>query len=462
MGRTIIAEENLKQTIDELFQNCKWQIGLIIGQLSSKRDFILHLAKCPDPVEDEAEIESCQEDDVVTPKKGDKKPKSASPSSGEEINSIWITEHARQVNRMLPGGLNIIGMFIFCSPEFATKNQSKLRNCINEVSKVTEKNKYIKNAAVHLERIFLHISSSTRKTTCRTVDLSDAVTTFQPAEMKYQSFINTWNSVRSILNVNVHFHIPVSSEKSRLETQILQGFQAELRKIWESTAVINGRITHGDEPLFEPAKSGKGKERKENRKTSDVELYSSQNTGRTDKLTKHTSLRTVSFIGKIFSQAYLHAKATKDEAIKALKADAIRSLLSRLQLLCEEAEVNNLYQVENWSLLSPTRVFLPLNKSVVGFCDYIFKDEQNLDSIQRFSELLGLQESEESMLFLEKAPDNDAVAKMSFDDQASSSVGKMPEKLEISDFTERNNIYACLIGVILAVIAVVVGLVSLK
>ncbi len=44
-----------------------------------------------------AEIEGCQEDDVVTPKKGDKKPKSASPSSGEEINSMWITEHARQV-----------------------------------------------------------------------------------------------------------------------------------------------------------------------------------------------------------------------------------------------------------------------------------------------------------------------------------------------------------------------------
>ena len=30
--------------------------------------------------------------------------------------------------------------------------------------------------------------------------------------------------------------------------------------------------------------------------------------------------------------------------LQALKGDIIRSILSRIQLLCEEAEVNNLYQ----------------------------------------------------------------------------------------------------------------------
>ena len=34
MGRTILAEERLKEAVDALFGQCELQIGLIIGQVN--------------------------------------------------------------------------------------------------------------------------------------------------------------------------------------------------------------------------------------------------------------------------------------------------------------------------------------------------------------------------------------------------------------------------------------------
>ena len=34
MGRTIIAEESIRDGIDNMFGNVQWQIGLIVGQVT--------------------------------------------------------------------------------------------------------------------------------------------------------------------------------------------------------------------------------------------------------------------------------------------------------------------------------------------------------------------------------------------------------------------------------------------
>ena len=64
---------------------------------------------------------------------------------------------------MLPGGLNIVGVYLFSTPDFLNKNQAKLRQCINAVHKVTERNKFIHSAIPHNDRILLHICASSRK-----------------------------------------------------------------------------------------------------------------------------------------------------------------------------------------------------------------------------------------------------------------------------------------------------------
>ena len=64
---------------------------------------------------------------------------------------------------MLPGGMNVIGMYVFSPPELINKNQTKLRQCMYGVHKVTERNKFLRSAMAHGDRIFIHICSSSRK-----------------------------------------------------------------------------------------------------------------------------------------------------------------------------------------------------------------------------------------------------------------------------------------------------------
>merc|ERR1711993_173360 len=165
-----------------MYGNVQWQIGLIIGQFTMQKDFIIHLARTPDPVEDEAEIESCQGNEKIPPKQEAKKIKKQQMlSSTDDINEKWISEHARQVNRMLPGGIHIIGIYIFSTPDLLDKNQAKLRQCICLVHKVTEQNKIIRNLMPHNNRILLHICASSRKVTCRTMDVADQQMHLTPA-----------------------------------------------------------------------------------------------------------------------------------------------------------------------------------------------------------------------------------------------------------------------------------------
>eukprot|EP00794_Sanderia_malayensis_P016285 gene16285-17923_t len=158
------------------------------------------------------------------------------------------------------------------------------------------------------------------------------------------------------------------TEREDCLTQQLAEKNLEIERLNEQlnqARAIDGNIVDEDEFLLDLVKSSKGKAFKERSKVVDVELYFAQNCENDCPITQQTSLGTVSFIGKLFSQSYLHTKATKGEAVRALKCDIIRSILSRLQLLCEEAE----------------------------------------DSLQRFSELLSITAIEEDLLFLEKFPD---------------------------------------------------------
>eukprot|EP00795_Rhopilema_esculentum_P010983 gene10983-19822_t len=443
MGRTVIAEDSLKDGIDSLFGNFRWQTGLLLGQLTEQKDFIVHMARTPDPVEDEAEIESCQGDESMPLKQEEKKEKKKQVSSNaEEINEKWIIEHARQVSRMLPGGIHIIGVYLFGSPDLANKYQGKLKQCISAFQKVTERSKALRRFFAHSERMLLHICASTRKITCRTMSSTDTQMQLKPAEFKYQSFLSKWNSVKCVADIDLRFNLPVTSEKSQFESLIFQGLQDQLEDICDSVALIKDSFVEDEELLFEAQKVGKGKPIKEVSRTAEIDFFACNKCDNADKLERKCSRGVIKFVGKSYCVAYLHPKATKGEAIKALKGDIIRSILSRIQLLCEEAEVNNLYQVDDWSLVSPTRVLAQFKKTPLYFCDYVFKDEESKETLERFYDLLNLSITKDSLVYNEKSPDIEMAAQMSVESGQSSSNEDSPDQVAAESQSEKSN-YLC-------------------
>ncbi|MGH0173422.1 UNVERIFIED_CONTAM: hypothetical protein FKN15_065539 [Acipenser sinensis] len=102
MGRTYFVEDSVEQYLQNIL-NTSGKVcvtGLLIGQCSPQRDFVLLAVRTP-------------------PKE----------TQSDEVDEEWVVEHATQVSRMLPGGLAVLGVFLGAAPELSIQAQNILRRC---------------------------------------------------------------------------------------------------------------------------------------------------------------------------------------------------------------------------------------------------------------------------------------------------------------------------------------------
>lgn len=145
MGRTYFVEEAIGQYLSDLSTKFKpYVTGLLIGQCSSQRDYVIRA--------------------VRTPPKEEQKEGNTSPSKLESIDEEWITAHASQVSRMLPGGLLVLGVFIIATPELSKDSQNALRKIIFSIEKSLTKRRLWKPAEEEVsDRAALQVCSATKK-----------------------------------------------------------------------------------------------------------------------------------------------------------------------------------------------------------------------------------------------------------------------------------------------------------
>nr|XP_020483423.1 protein odr-4 homolog [Labrus bergylta] len=88
MGRGYIVDDTVEVYLSKLCEQRACPVtGLLIGQSSAQRDFVIMATRTPQREESTAASRNC-------------------------LDKEWVTEHARQVSRMLPGGLSVLGVFI--------------------------------------------------------------------------------------------------------------------------------------------------------------------------------------------------------------------------------------------------------------------------------------------------------------------------------------------------------------
>ena len=462
MGRTLLIEKELEDQVNVLVGPKVQEVGLVIGQLSHTKDYAIHLAKCPDPVDDEVEVEvSSSDDDALVEKNNRKKilVKTGKSSVDSEVDPKWIVEHARQVNRMLTGGMSVLGVYMISTQEAFGKNQIKLKQCLQVIQKRVENYKSLRTSLVHNEKYLLHICAASRKFSCRTIDTKDEQATLKPVEFRIQRFLDNWRCVTTCIDINVQCYVPLCQEVSRTEQKIVYACQKEIDSIWNSHASIGYKIIEEDELLDANKSKGKTVPGDE----IDICLFKETSMDTNKVYVENDSvISQVKFVGSILAKAFLHPKATYGEAIKALKVDIIRSLLTRIELLCEEAEVNNLCHVDEWSLMSPARVFGPFKNYNLCFCDYIFKDESEEDSIGRFTELLNLKLPESKLLFPEQSPDASVASMILLGDKTVDHLSDVASEISNSCLDEPRNkkVLAIGVAVITALFAVTVHFLS--
>ncbi|XP_046558824.1 protein odr-4 homolog [Haliotis rubra] len=396
MGRSFQADDAVEAYIEQLIKSGQWHIGLVVGQLTNNKDYVARLIRTPDPAEDEVSEEE-EGEEVVTERK---KEACLRPKSLDLTDEQWVSSHATQVNRMLLGGLDVIGVFALAPPNMMQSSQAKLRQVVFAVHKALSKLTLCDRENAITDRMVLQICSVARKLTCRTFDVADMKSTARPAEWRYVSgLLDRWSQLSTMVSVDVAITVPNDARTTTMHKQIQQGIQPFCKSIYNGMALLNGELRNDDEVLdqSEPRK-GKSKDKANpGRQQFAVDLL--DNMSDNNNVPDPTALSVKAILkvrGQMIGRSLVNNRATVRDAIEAVRSDVVRSLVSRCELLCEDLEVveehgaRELYD-------TPVRVFTTVPKSSLAFCDYMFQDEKTQEVTERLKELLDIDVTEDDL-----------------------------------------------------------------
>uniref|UniRef100_A0A8C6GXP1 Protein odr-4 homolog n=1 Tax=Mus spicilegus TaxID=10103 RepID=A0A8C6GXP1_MUSSI len=340
MGRTYIVEETVGQYLSSInLQEKPFVSGLLIGQSSSQKDYVILATRTP-PKEE-------QNDNVKQPR-----------AKLDNLDEEWATEHASQVSRMLPGGLVVLGIFIITTLELADDFQNALRRLIFSMEKsMSRKRLWNVTEDEVSERVTLHICSSTKKISCRTYDVQDPKSSARPADWKYQSRVSaSWLSLDCTVHVNIHIPLSATSVSYTLEKNTKKKSRGNTQASAHSfdVRVLTQLLLNSD-----------------HRSTATVQICSGS----------------VNLRGNVKCRAYIHSNRPKvKDAVQAVKRDILNTVADRCEILFEDLLLNEIPEKKNYEL--PQRVFVPLPGSTVMLCDYKFGDESAEEIRDHFSEML--------------------------------------------------------------------------
>ncbi|XP_030311408.1 protein odr-4 homolog isoform X2 [Calypte anna] len=328
MGRTYFVEESIGQYLSDLSTQPKpYVTGLLIGQCSPQRDYVIRA--------------------VRTPPKEEQKEESISSPRLASVDEEWITTHASQVSRMLPGGILVLGVFIIATPELSKDTQNTLRR-----------------------------SSA------------------KPADWKYQSALSaSWSTLYCTVNVNIHIPLLTTSPNHDLEKNTKNGLNRWSKQIEDGVFLINGQVKGDDAELLEGQKKLRGNTQP-SPQFSDVKVLTqlSQGSSHRSTATVQVCSGSINLKGAVKCRAYIHNNKPKvKEAIQALKRDIINTLSDRCEILFEDMIINegpHKKNLEKEYHVLPQRLFVPVAGSSVMLSDYKFGDEATGEIQERFVEML--------------------------------------------------------------------------
>nr|XP_016504337.1 PREDICTED: protein odr-4 homolog isoform X1 [Nicotiana tabacum] len=423
MVKAVVGEEiQLKLAENRLGKSgLPSQVGLVIGNLSSKLDrgFLFDLIPTP-PNDDGKPACSIISGSVKDDRKKALKGKSQPDSSALFIDQDWVAEHARQVGRMLLGGMKVVGIYVWTN-ESSFKNSTitlcQTAKAVSEAAPLSEVD--------WDERLLVHIGYSPLRWTCRNCSLASNITSssLRPCDFKMGKVLSTLQTFRCTFNFDLRLPISEDLISKRLADILRHGISIHAKELKSAKALIDGKLAIEDEQFDSGG-------------LHDVEFLLPFTE---DKYLEACSQKEVIgllvFSGSICSYAYSNSKELVSQALTDIKEDIIKSLRSRLDIMCDEADresdskddktEESSNQILNGSavlqldlqllrkecsLSFPRRVFLPWLADTF-LCDYIQPSESVEVLKDHFAELMSIEFPNDSAKILE--PETEAPALVS-------------------------------------------------
>ncbi|TYJ35347.1 hypothetical protein E1A91_A05G231100v1 [Gossypium mustelinum] len=486
MVKAVVGEESQLQLAEDRLSRSSEpaQVGLVIGKLNSALDrgFVFDLVPTP---QNDAGQPACS---VLEPAKDNKKKGSKSKSQTSDsssnlaIDKDWVAEHARQVSRMMVGGIKVLGIYVWAS-ESAFKNSTMV---------LCQTVKGVAEAASTLEddldeRLLIHICYSPRRWTCRNCTLSSNITSssLRPCDFKMGRVLTSLQTFKCLYNFDLR--LPIYQEKtSKSETLVdvlYNGISNYVKELRGAKAVIDGNLVVNDE-----ACTTEGLHEVELLLPFMKDMY-------IEACSQKDVVGVVNFTGSLCSFSFLNSKEPISQAFADIKDDIIRSLRSRLDIICDEADedpgpIDNgikeagndlasekpvsqlvLHSLrKNCNLSLPRRVFVPWLAGTY-ICDYLQPSETLEVLKDHCVELMSMEAPNDASKILEPEEEAIRVSTRSFWDvvlpYCSTSSSTQEKNVEItgkenSQKTSKSPSLYFIAAVIILLLSVLVGFVFVR
>ncbi|XP_047224050.1 protein odr-4 homolog isoform X3 [Girardinichthys multiradiatus] len=371
MGRSYIVEDAVEGYLSKICSQVADPVtGLLIGQSSVQRDFVVMATRTPQ--------------------------KDESADAEKSVDKEWVSEHARQVSRMLPGGLSVLGVFIISESD-AKDTLTTLRQLVFSVEDLISSEQLWMPAEDDVtDCVTLHVNPKTRKTVCRTFDVKDPKSVAKPADWKYQSGVcSSWATVSCWLSIDLV--VPLTDNTTC--TRNMDDYLKEELKVWAQQVERGVCLIDGKKlPEESEIKTGQAKNV---RQTYTAQLLITPNKLMVPDVVQGCG-GCVSIRGAIHSRAFLHSNKPKAKlAEKLLKRDIVSTVATRVQMLLEDLQTHNEENKggrQTEQFFPPHRVFCPVKPtSPLSVCDYQFRDEGLSEMTDRFKEMLDIDAAEEDL-----------------------------------------------------------------
>ncbi|XP_022727058.1 protein odr-4 homolog isoform X1 [Durio zibethinus] len=329
MVKAVVGEETQLQLAEDRLSQSSLpaQVGLVIGKLSSilDRGFVFDLVPTP---QNDAGEPACS---VLEPakdnrKKGSKaKSRTSDSSSSLVIDKDWVAEHARQVSRMMVGGMKVVGIYVWAS-EAAFKNSTMV--LCQTVKGVAEAASFSEDDLD--ERLLIHICYSPRRWTCRNCKLSSNITSssLRPCDFKMGRVLTSLQTFKCFYNFDLR--LPIYQEKTSksqtLSDVLHNGISIYAKELRGAKAIMDGNLVVNDGIC-----TTDGLHEVELLLPFMRDIY-------IEACSQKDVVGVVNFTGSVCSFAFLNSKEPISQAIADIKDDIIRSLQSRLDIICDETD----------------------------------------------------------------------------------------------------------------------------
>ncbi|XP_048845950.1 protein odr-4 homolog [Brienomyrus brachyistius] len=380
MGRGYIVEALVEQYLVNLQTvDASCISGILIGQCSSQRDYVVLAARTPQ--KDAGAARGC---------------------SLGDIDADWVTEHGRQASRMLPGGLSVLGVFLITPPDLSKEAQNTLRKLVYAMEKLISMGRLWNLTDEDVsERVGLHICSKTKKAVCRTFDVRDPKSSAKPADWKYQSDVfESWPVLKCSVDLDLYFPLSETSPEN-LERSVKIGLQKWAKQMESSVCLINGKHSDSDAELL----TGQRKNAKGHHPNFRIQIMlptmsSTPGEQRSTAVVEACS-GSLTLAGVLHCRAYVHSHKLKARrAAEAIKRDIMNTLSNRTEMFFEDLLINEgdggKGKIASQQPL-PQRVFAPLPGTSLSVCDYMFPDEDAAEVRERLKETLDFDIPEEQI-----------------------------------------------------------------